>query len=122
MGIDCSATSVRHTEQLKRKYGLENLRVYQHDIERVGDLGMKFDQVVCTGVLHHLADPDAALSALRNVLKLDGAMHLMVYAPYGRAGIYLLQELYAGAARHSVQCFRCPKDRCVAAPIFHLKQ
>jgi len=26
------------------------------------------------------------------VLKPDGAMHLMVYAPYGRAGIYLLQE------------------------------
>ena len=27
-----------------------------------------------------------------NVLKPDGAMHLMVYAPYGRTGIYMLQE------------------------------
>jgi hypothetical protein len=26
------------------------------------------------------------------VLKPDGAMHLMVYAPYGRAGVYMLQE------------------------------
>jgi len=32
------------------------------------------------------------LSALWIVLKPDGAMQLMVYAPYGRAGIYMLQE------------------------------
>ena len=61
-------------------------------IERVSDLKTSFDQIICTGVLHHLADPDAGLSALRGVLKPDGAMHLMVYAPYGRAGIYMLQE------------------------------
>jgi SAM-dependent methyltransferase len=91
-GIDCSATSVRCTEELKEKYKLENLQVHQLVIEQVNDLGMTFDQIVCTGVLHHLADPDAGLSALRSVLKPEGAMHLMVYAPYGRAGIYMLQE------------------------------
>jgi hypothetical protein len=32
------------------------------------------------------------LRALRDVLEPDGVMHLMVYAPYGRAGIYMLQE------------------------------
>jgi hypothetical protein len=37
-------------------------------------------------------DPAAGLRALRGVLKPDGAMHLMVYAPYGRTGIYMLQE------------------------------
>jgi SAM-dependent methyltransferase len=91
-GIDCSETSVRHTEDLKKKYKLENLQVHQLAVERIRDFGMTFDQIVCTGVLHHLADPDAGLSALRDVLKPDGAMHLMVYAPYGRAGIYMLQE------------------------------
>jgi SAM-dependent methyltransferase len=50
------------------------------------------DQIVCTGVLHHLVDPDAGLRALRGVLEPDGAMHLMVYALYGRTGIYMLQE------------------------------
>ena len=91
-GIDFSATSVRCTENLKRKYDLDNLQVHQLPIERVSDLDMSFDQIVCTGVLHHLADPDAGLRALRNVLKPDGAMHLMVYAPYGRTGVYMLQE------------------------------
>jgi SAM-dependent methyltransferase len=92
IGIDFSATSVRHTEELKRKYDLHNLQVHQLAIEQIADLEMSFDQIVCTGVLHHLADPDAGLNALRDVLKPDGAMHLMVYAPYGRTGIYMLQE------------------------------
>ena len=91
-GIDCSATSVRRTEDLKKKYNLKNLQVHQLAIERVNDLGLSFDQIVCTGVLHHLADPDAGLSTLRSVLKPNGAMQLMVYAPYGRAGVYMLQE------------------------------
>jgi SAM-dependent methyltransferase len=91
-GIDCSETSVRCTEELKKKYNLNNLQVHQLAIERVSDLGMSFDQIVCTGVLHHLINPDAGLSALRSVLQPDGAMQLMVYAPYGRAGIYMLQE------------------------------
>ena len=91
-GIDFSATSVRCTEELKRKYDLHNLQVRQLPIERASELATSFDQIVCTGVLHHLADPDAGLKALRSVLKPDGALQLMVYAPYGRAGIYLLQE------------------------------
>jgi SAM-dependent methyltransferase len=91
-GIDVSATSLRCTEDLKRKYSLNNLQVYQLPIELVNELGTTFDQVVCTGVLHHLVDPDAGLRALRGVLKPDGAMHVMVYAPYGRTGVYMLQE------------------------------
>jgi SAM-dependent methyltransferase len=91
-GIDPSATSVRHTERLKKKYELRNLHVHQLAIEQISELGMEFDQIVCTGVLHHLADPDAGLSALRSVLKPDGAMQIMVYAPYGRAGVYMLQQ------------------------------
>jgi SAM-dependent methyltransferase len=91
-GIDSSATSLRHTRELKRRYGLKNLEVRQLPIERVHELGRQFDKIVCTGVLHHLADPDAGLRDLRAVLKPDGAMYLMVYATYGRSGIYMIQE------------------------------
>src|SRR5262249_9210010 len=92
VGIDVSSTSLEHTEKMKRKYNLTNLETRELAIEDAGQLERRFDLIVCTGVLHHLADPDAGLSALRSVLKQDGAMHLMVYAPYGRAGVYLLQE------------------------------
>ncbi len=91
-GIDFSETGVRCTEELKRKYSLVNLQVHQLSIERAHELEMRFDQIVCTGVLHHLPDPDAGLSALRELLEPGGAMNVMLYAPYGRTGVYMLQE------------------------------
>ncbi|MDX2472452.1 MAG: class I SAM-dependent methyltransferase, partial [Candidatus Krumholzibacteria bacterium] len=90
--IDISAVSLQYTGDLQRKYQLENLEFHQLPIERVQELGRSFDQVVCTGVLHHLPDPDSGLRSLRDVLKPQGAMHLMVYAAYGRTGIYMMQE------------------------------
>ncbi len=90
--IDISDTSLRYTKDLQQKYRLENLRLHRLSIEDIGQLGCTFDQIVCTGVLHHLPDPDVGLRALRDVLRMEGAMHLMVYAPYGRAGIYMIQE------------------------------
>jgi SAM-dependent methyltransferase len=91
-GIDVSTTSIERTAKLKHKYQLVNLEVHQLPVERAPELGRRFEHVVCTGVLHHLPNPDLGLRALREVLEPRGAMHLMVYAPYGRAGIYLLQE------------------------------
>lgn len=92
VGVDVSATSLEHTGRLRAKYDLDNLEIHQLPIEAVERLGQRFDLIVCTGVLHHLADPDAGLCALRSVLKSDGAIYLMLYAPHGRAGIYMLQE------------------------------
>lgn len=90
--IDISETSLRFTRDLQRKYNLENLELQRLAIEDVGELGRTFDLVVATGVLHHLPDPDLGLRALRDVLRPQGAMQLMVYAPYGRAGVYMMQE------------------------------
>lgn len=92
VGIDVSATSVEHTRRLADHHGLANLAVHQLPIERVDELGEPFDHVVCTGVLHHLVDPAAGLAALRGVLAPGGAITLMVYAPFGRIGVHLIQE------------------------------
>ncbi|MFY9739711.1 MAG: class I SAM-dependent methyltransferase [Candidatus Cybelea sp.] len=92
IGIDVSAASIAFTRELKQKYALDNLDVRQLPIERAAELGQPFEYVVATGVLHHLPDPDAGLRALRGALAPNGALQLMVYAPYGRAGIYMLQD------------------------------
>ena len=92
VGIDVSATSIAYTDKLKQQYRLSNLDVRQLPIEQVPTLERQFDLIVSTGVVHHLADPDAGLRALGHALKPGGALHLMVYAPYGRTGIYMLQE------------------------------
>jgi SAM-dependent methyltransferase len=92
VGIDVSAKSIAFTQGLKRKHTLANLEVRQLAVERAAELGQSFAHVVCTGVLHHLPDPDAGLRALHDVLEPNGALNVMVYAPYGRAGIYMLQD------------------------------
>ena len=92
-GIDFSATSVRCTEELKRKYDLDNLEVRQLPIERVGELGATLRSDRLHGRAASPAPiPTRGCARCASVLAPGGAMHLMVYAPYGRTGIYMLQE------------------------------
>ena len=91
-GIDVSNASIEATAKLKRKHSIHNLELRQLPLEAAAELGQNFDQIVCTGVLHHLTDPLRGLCALRDILEPNGAMNLMVYAPYGRAGVYRLQD------------------------------
>jgi SAM-dependent methyltransferase len=92
VGIDVSAASLEHSRALAARHQVDNLELHRLSIEDVADLGERFDHIVCTGVLHHLADPELGLRRLREVLAPGGAITLMVYARYGRAGVYLFQE------------------------------
>lgn len=92
VGIDVSPTSLLHTERLQRHHRLDNLELHPLAIEEAAKLERRFDLVVCTGVLHHLADPDTGLRALRSLLTPDGALYAMVYAPYGRIGISMIRD------------------------------
>lgn len=92
VAIDISATSLNHLRALQQKYKLKNLEIHQLSVLYVSSLKLAFDQITCTGVLHHLLDPDEGLRCLYEVLKPGGAMQIMVYANYGRAGIYMMQD------------------------------
>lgn len=51
-----------------------------------------YDYIDCCGVLHHLPNPAQGLAALSSVLAPRGGMGLMVYAPFGRSGVYPVQS------------------------------
>jgi SAM-dependent methyltransferase len=91
--LDRSASAMAVARSRAEIRGLENI-VWQTgsllDLPRSG-LG-PFDYIDCCGVLHHLPDPEAGLAALLSVLAPDGGLGLMVYAPYGRTGVPLLQQ------------------------------
>ena len=93
-GIDLSEPSLAHQQKLKDRHGLKNLRLKQLDITKVSELGESYDFIVCTGVLHHLTDPDSGLAALRNVLRPEGVINLMVYGKSLRLGVYMMQEVF----------------------------
>lgn len=74
--------------------GLTNIRWVEDSLLNVAGLGLgTFHYINCSGVLHHLADPDAGLRALKAVLADDGAMGVMVYGAIGRLGIYHMQSM-----------------------------
>ncbi len=79
-----------------------------------------FDYIDCCGVLHHLPDPAAGLRALLSVLAPDGGLGLMVYAPHGRTGVYMVQDALgppgpAGRAQRRQAGHRAPRAAAFAA-------
>jgi len=94
LGIDVSDSSLGHEARLKQKHRLDNLELLQMSLGEIGSLGRSFDLIVCTGVLHHLPDPDAGLRSLRDVLKPHGVMSVMLYGAFPRVGVYMLQQVF----------------------------
>ena len=93
IGIDLSETSLAHSNRLRDRHGLKNLELRRMSLLDVGQLSSAFDLILCTGVLHHLPDPDAGLKALADVLEPSGSMGIMLYGKAARTGVYLVQDI-----------------------------
>lgn len=94
LGIDLSENSLSNQRKLKEKHQLNNLRLINFNLERICELGETFDFITSTGVLHHLPSPVDGLIHLRNVLRQDGVINLMLYGNSLRIGVYILQEFF----------------------------
>lgn len=90
--IDLSSRSLDHTRMLLARYNCNNVTLHQMSLDHAATLKQQYDLIICTGVLHHMPDPSIGLNALRSCLKEDGRLFAMVYAQYGRTGVYMFQE------------------------------
>lgn len=93
-GVDLSEASLAHQRYLQDRHALTNLRLFKGDLREAADIGRDFDLVVCTGVLHHMADPDEGMRALAGVMAPHGALVAMVYAAMRRTGVYMMQDVF----------------------------
>ncbi len=91
--IDLSAASLAYARARCRALGLDRIEFKQLDLHDVADLGRSFDFIACSGVLHHLPDPEAGWAALAGVLKPGGAMRVMVYSKIARLKVRAAQRL-----------------------------
>jgi SAM-dependent methyltransferase len=113
--VDLSTASRGIAEARARVRGLTGIRFLTGSLLDAPDLG-RFDYIDCCGVLHHLPDPQAGFDALSAALAPEGGMGLMVYAPYGRSGVYPLQAAY-GALTTGMT----PEARLQAAKAIHAR-
>lgn len=86
-GIDFSDSSLKKARQLKEKLKLDSLHLKKVDIldpDQIKNIEMKFDYIICMGVLHHTGD---AYKGFRNILKLlkpEGYIAVGLYNKLGR--------------------------------------
>lgn len=100
LAVDISGPSLEHQRYLKNKHQLSNLELRLLPIEELPTLGRDFDLVMSTGVLHHMADPQAGMNALAKCVRPDGAVAIMLYARYGRIGVELMQSVFRDMGLH----------------------
>lgn len=89
--LDLSEASLGIAEARAGRRGLSSITFRRGSLLDLDGLGT-FDYIDCCGVLHHLEDPAAGLASLVSALAPGGGIGLMVYAPYGRTGVYALQD------------------------------
>ena len=91
--LDRSSASLKIARERASVRKLENIVWEQRSLLDLPNSGLgPFDYIDCCGVLHHLPDPAEVLRALVSVLAPGGGLGLMVYAPHGRTGIYMVQD------------------------------
>jgi len=92
--VDFSKASMEIAQKRAEKRGLKNITWVLDSILNIPKLKLgKFDFINCSGVLHHLESPPVGLKILKDSLTTTGGMHIMIYAKYGRTGVYQIQEI-----------------------------
>ena len=77
---------------MARSLGVGNVRFVHGDLLDVARLDERFHVILCSGVLHHMADPAAGLRALTAVLEDGGVMKLGLYSERARSSIAAARE------------------------------
>jgi len=104
--VDLSGAAREIAEARAAARGLSGITFLTASLLEAPSLG-PFDYIDCCGVLHHLPEPQAGFDALAASLAPGGGLGLMVYAPFGRSGVYPLQEAFGtvltGSARERLR-------------------
>ena len=85
--IDLSLSSLSYAQRKINELGINNVELIQMDILDISLLEKKFDIILCSGVLHHMADLSKGLSALVGALKNNGFLKLGLYSELARQDI-----------------------------------
>ncbi len=93
LAIDLSLTSLAYAERKRRELEVGNLELMQADIIELTGLGRRFDIIICSGVLHHMNNPEAGWRVLADLLKPGGFMDVGLYSDLARGPVTAARSL-----------------------------
>lgn len=85
--VDLSLSSLAYAKRKARELGASNLAFLQADILQLRGLAERFDIVCCYGVLHHMREPAAGLSVLRDLAQPGGFVLIGLYSALARSAV-----------------------------------
>lgn len=82
--IDISSSSLAYARRMSEFYDIRNIEFSQCDILKLEEISDKFDFINCSGVLHHMKDPNLGWQNLINKLNAGGIMLIGLYSTQAR--------------------------------------
>jgi 2-polyprenyl-3-methyl-5-hydroxy-6-metoxy-1,4-benzoquinol methylase len=89
--VDLSSSALAWGKMQAERLGSE-INWQQGDLLEIDRLGLSFDVIECSGVLHHMDNPLAGLKALTQVLKPGGLIKIALYSRTARLQISQLRQ------------------------------
>jgi 2-polyprenyl-3-methyl-5-hydroxy-6-metoxy-1,4-benzoquinol methylase len=103
VAIDLSGRSLAYAKQQANEYGVKNIQFIQADILEFSDFPVLFDVIECSGVLHHMEDPEKGLQSLQKLLSPTGVMKIALYSEAARKQVITFRKLIAQNNQQSEQ-------------------
>lgn len=91
-GVDMTSASLEVARTMAAQNGIRNIQFQQCDLLKL-DLGVEFDVIISSGVMHHLEDPARGLRNLRAHLTETGVAMIWLYHSLGEYERFLGREL-----------------------------
>jgi 2-polyprenyl-3-methyl-5-hydroxy-6-metoxy-1,4-benzoquinol methylase len=115
LAIDLSKASLAYGKRKAQERQIGNITFKQADILGLSAMPGTYDFILCTGVLHHMADPASGLSVLSGLLGPEGLMRIALYSETARQFIVrihkVIEERQYGNTSEEIRRFRndCPR-------------
>jgi len=118
-----SLTSLAYALRKTRELGMKDIEYRQADLLALGSLPERFDVIECSGVLHHLENPESGWRVLCSLLRPGGAMRIGLYSELARAHVVRARQFIAeqgfpatpeGIRRCRAAVFALPEDELLA--------
>lgn len=103
IAIDLSGRSLAYATLQAKKYNVENIQFIQADILEFSDFPMLFDIIECSGVLHHMENPEQGLQSLQQLLSPTGVMKIALYSETARKQVITFRNLIEENKRNTGQ-------------------